>query len=254
MKHVKQILFRIRWLNLASLVALLVVVAVVLSPVQAQEPVDEEMLTTDEVSASEDITASAQSDDSRLEVGTWYINRFRYGRYCIGSRCWTSSPGYLRNTDNDAVGFGRYAKKYSNAYWKWHVGNGSAKEDHWKAYNKGGNEHRVLDQIDFAYISTHGSADGVYFGTNADDIQLSYSDCRDSWGNGDLDWVAFSACQTMESATSMDRWASCMNGLRLILGFKTVMGDSPKHGAWFGYFLARGKNMSKAWWLAVVPQ
>jgi len=100
--------------------------------------------------------------------------------------------------------------------------NDSAWEEDFKISSRGGKEYDFVDQDDFAYFSGHGSKQGdrrtANFSTNHDDEHLRPADCEDGWGDQNLEWVAFNACKIMKDSAY---WASCMDGLHLILGWET---------------------------------
>ena len=70
-------------------------------------------------------------------------------------------------------------------------------------------------------------------------------DAHRAYGDGDLEWVAFSACQTLND-TSRPYWANAMNGLHLLLGFNTNMLDV-NQGYHFGWRIRWGWTIPQAW-------
>ncbi len=195
------------------------------------------------------LAAQADDDGGTLEVGVEYVN-------------WYPGSGDLYGTDDDALGLyntlgsGGWIKRFA-------YGNGSAWEQDWKASWRpgGGTEHLYVDTVDLAYFSGHGGQgwDNLYntylwgpvFGEGGnlyDDSVLVPGDAYRSYGNDDLDWAVFSACQTLNDQ-SYAYWANSMNGLHLLLGFKTNMLDV-NQGYWFARYINAGYTFNQAWWIA----
>lgn len=193
--------------------------------------------------------AQADDDGGTLEVGVEYVN-------------WYPGSGDLWTTDDDALGLyntlgsGGWIKRFA-------YGNGSAWEEDWKASWRpgGGTEHLYVDTVDLAYFSGHGgqgwdSLYGRYLwgpvfgdgGNTHDDSYLMPGDAYRAYGDDDLEWATFSACQTLNDQ-SYAYWANSMNGLHLLLGFKTNMLDV-NQGYWFGRYINAGYTFNQAWWIA----
>lgn len=114
-------------------------------------------------------------------------------------------------------------------------GNANSHEEHFKRADLGGLNSSHADDADLAYFAGHGSTandtDGterrcLRFGdTTHDDRDLTPGEAVAAWGNGDMEWMCLSACQTLSDAENSDRWFQCMAGLHQILGFRTNMRD-----------------------------
>lgn len=195
----------------------------------------------------ETMSPAGSGDDGRWEVGVEYVN-------------WYPGPGDLYRTDNDAnslynvLGWAGWTRRFR-------YGNRWAWEEDWKTSWRGGKEYRYVDTVDLAYFSGHGGRcwDSYYRrhlygpifgdgGRNHDDKCLVPGDARRAYGNGDLEWVAFSACQTLNN-TSRRYWAASMNGLHLLLGFKTNMYDV-NQGWHFGWRIRWRWRIAQAWFAA----
>ena len=183
------------------------------------------------------------STDAAPEIGVWWVEDYPPAG---------SGGSDLPATRPDALGLrnqlvaGGWTSRFA-----W--GNGSAWEQDWKGRYKpgGGTEWYYIDTVDMAYFAGHGNSSGFIFGVggrNHDDSQLHYNDCRLEWGTNDLEWVGIAACNVLDNLHRRD-WAWCMNGLHLIMGFKTTMADVP-HGLWFGWYIRLGYNMTQAWFKA----
>jgi hypothetical protein len=187
-------------------------------------------------------------DDGRWEVGVEYVNWYP----------WPTMD--LWRTDDDALslynvlGWGGWTRRFE-------YGNRWAWEEDWKVSWRGGTEYWYVDRVDLAYFSGHGGGcwDSYYWrwlygpifgdgGRNHDDKCLVPGDARRAYGNGDLEWVAFSACQTLNDR-SRRYWAASMNGLHLLLGFKTNMYDV-NQGWHFGWRIRWGWRIPQAWFAA----
>lgn len=194
-------------------------------------------------------TPTGAGDDSAWEVGAEYVN-------------WYGGGSDLYQTDDDAywlytvLGWFGWTKRfiYDNQ-WAW--------EQDWKASWRpgGGTESAYVDTVDLAYFSGHGGTAwdslygrnlvGLVFGNggrNHDDAYLVPGDAYRAWGDGDLEWVVFSACQLLNDA-SRGYWANAMNGLHLILGFKTTMNDV-NQGWHFGWRIGWNWTLTQAWFAA----
>ena len=203
---------------------------------------------------SPDSVAAPQGvDDNYLEVGVEWVNDYPYccrntssGQVCGNNVC------DLSLCDDDAEGL---RNQLGSCGWikGFDYGNGMAWEEDFKGQTKpgGGTEYMYVDTVDLAYFSGHGGSGGFIFGEggrNHDDAYLTYSDCRLEWGDKDMEWIAISSCQALADAHRED-WSWCMDGLHLIMGFVTNMADSA-HGAWLGWLICHGFNMTQAWFTA----
>ncbi len=186
-------------------------------------------------------------DGGTLELGTWCIEDFpnpaddRWG--------WCDSA---RSLKRELVDYGGWVNRYQYS-------NGSAWEDDWKAAYASGNEATYLDQVDLAYIATHGTtgvwdagygrySSASYYGVGGnvhDDPFMVPGEVYRSWGDWDNEWVAFDSCLVL-NANHMGYWANAMNGTHLIMGFDTIMLVTD-HGGPFGQRLRWGWTFPQAW-------
>lgn len=117
----------------------------------------------------------------------------------------------------------------------WLHGDYNSWEEHFKRSDLGGTNSTHVDDADLAYFSGHGATDvdtdgatrrTLRFGDSAnDDNDLTPGEAVGAWGNGDMEWMCFAACKTMEEVDDRDAWFGTMAGLHLILGFQTNMRD-----------------------------
>jgi hypothetical protein len=130
-------------------------------------------------------------------------------------------------------------------------GNTNAWSTDWRRSANGGSENSYIDTIDLAYFAGHGSANGIIFGVGSPaPTTVTKNDALASWGTLDADWLGLAACNVLDDPMSnLQGWGEAMNGVRLILGFKTVMNDVP-HGVEFGRYIRDGYSFTQAWFKA----
>ncbi len=155
---------------------------------------------------------------------------------------YTTSP--LPNTSEDAQGLrDALGSDWRKRSW----GNSNAWEEDFTSSVYGGNNSNGLDAHDLTFFSGHGGrAYGNYYSTRRrslvfsnsthDDTDCTAGDARRCWGNEDCEWVGLSACETMKDSS---RWAWAMNGLHLVLGWDSIMYDTPHFGSRFGQWMVR---------------
>lgn len=113
-----------------------------------------------------------------------------------------------------------------------------------------GTDHAYVDNVDIVYYAGHGSPNGPFFGrSDRDDGQAKPTEVR--WGDKDLEWIAFHACQILQSSPGdsvFDRWRDAFQGLHYILGFRTVCyGCGDTLGKRFAQLLNVGWRVKDAW-------
>lgn len=152
-------------------------------------------------------------------------------------------------------------------------GNGLAWEEDFKGAASGGTEYTWIDTVDLGMMATHGSGtwdsfwsknlSSVYYSTNHDDFHLSPGEAYRSYGDDDLEWLAWDSCSVLDD-NSAAYWYTTFNGLHLMLGFANTMyvvypGDG---GAWGDQMRAKGwwifghgaKTVTQAWFTATDDQ
>lgn len=119
----------------------------------------------------------------------------------------------------------------------------------------GGTEESYIDSVDLQFYVGHGYPGGFTFdNSNFNDGTLAAStDCFDTWGDRDNEWLALTSCQVL-SGVGLSRMASCMDGQHLILGF---VSNASAHNAFyntqayhFGRYLRLRHNMTQSWFKA----
>jgi hypothetical protein len=130
-------------------------------------------------------------------------------------------------------------------------GNSNAWASDWRGASSGGSENTYVDSVDLAYFAGHGSKNGISFGAGSPSPTfLNKSQVVNAWGDRDLDWIGFAACNVLDNPLSnLQSWGQTMNGVRLIMGFQTVMNDVP-HGREFGQYIRDGNTMTQSWFKA----
>ncbi|HIC89768.1 MAG TPA: hypothetical protein EYP04_10265, partial [Anaerolineae bacterium] len=200
------------------------------------------------VTASVVLAESGQEPTDLLEIGVEYINDY---------------PGWwndLSKRDDDALGLynslgsAGWVKRFAYGnYWAW--------EEDFKRWSRGGTEWRYVDTVDLAYFSGHGgrawdwafwrTLNALVFGVggrNHDDPYLVPGDAYHAWGDDDMEWMGFSACELL-SDRSRSYWASAMNRLHLILGYETKTYDVV-FGPRFARYVRWGWTLPQAWFRA----
>lgn len=175
---------------------------------------------------------SAEDDDSRLEVLVEWINDYPGTEHDVEGR------------DDSAEGL---REKLSSIGWEWHWWNYDG--DEYRACSDSlaweqdfdEEEEDWVDDVDIAFFAGHGSKaydwnfgkdlHTLYFSTEHDDEHLKPGDAYGEWGNRDLEWIAFDACKVLKDDHG-NYWASTMDGVHLILGFKTTALDH-RIGYWW---------------------
>jgi hypothetical protein len=242
-----QNLWRANWpaLSLALMLALLLVLAP--SAALAQD-------------SDGDVTPAAADgkiNNNILEFGVWWVEDYPPAG-AGGSDLPATRPDalglrdYLTSDCKTRI-FGICFTNWSSPQWtaRFVYGNTSAWSTDWRRSANGGSENSYIDTIDLAYFAGHGSTSGIIFGVGSPTpVTVSKNDALNSWGDRDLDWIGLAACNVLDDPVSnLQGWGEAMNGVRLILGFKTVMNDVA-HGVEFGKAIRDGYTFTQAWFRA----
>lgn len=152
----------------------------------------------------------------------------------------------LSNTQKQAEGF--YNKLSGTRAFNW--GDDLAWDQDFEEQGVGapvtGTDHIWIDTVHIAFFSGHGGPTGPIFGiADRDDGRARNTEVR--WGNGDLNWIAFDACQLLSQDGVFDRWRNAFHGLHIILGFHTTCHDESKRGRYFAGYLNDGYTVIQAW-------
>ncbi|MCL4858167.1 MAG: hypothetical protein KJZ93_02120 [Caldilineaceae bacterium] len=146
----------------------------------------------------------------------------------------------------------------------------SAWERDFKRHDLGGTNNYYIDAVDLQFYVGHGFHSGFTFANpNFNDSTLTPADCNRAWGDGDNEWLALTSCQVLRGSfdnipaqnifpnagiPSLNRWASCMNGQHLILGFVTnasaYNNPASTQAYHFGRYLALNYTVPQAWYRA----
>ncbi len=195
-------------------------------------------------------------DDEDYEIGVEWVNDYPRD---VGPD--------LHNRDLDALGLWDRVGEQPGWTKVFNWGNSRAYEEDFKRAGLGGEENSQIDDVDLAFFTGHGTAGrdvwdptwesnrrALCFGVEEDDYYLvpgeggRWLDGTNSWGDVDLEWLALVSCQTMKDHRY---WANCMNGLHLILGWKTDSQDWPDFGTSWAINLIRfGRTVTQAWFSA----
>lgn len=242
-----QNLWRANWpaLSLALMLALLLVLA----PAAA--------LAQDGDGDVAPAAADGKINDSILEFGVWWVEDYPPAG-AGGSDLPATRPDalglrdYLTSNCKTRL-FGICFVNWPTPQWtaRFVYGNTNAWSTDWRRSANGGSENSYIDTIDLAYFAGHGSSSGIIFGVGSPTpVTVSKNDALNSWGDRDLDWIGLAACNVLDDPVSnLQGWGEAMNGVRLIMGFKTVMNDVP-HGVEFGKAIRDNYTMTQAWFRA----
>ena len=197
-------------------------------------------------------------NDSVLEFGVWWVEDY-HPRGAGGSDLPATRPDALGLRDKlistcKFSFFGCLIQWNQQPPWtkRFEWGNGNAWPTDWRSSASGGSENSYIDSVDLAYFAGHGSKTGIYFyETGATgNTMATKSQVVNAWGDRDLDWIGLAACNVLDDPLSnLQDWGNAMNGVRLIMGFKTVMNDVP-HGVEFGQYIRDGYTFTQAWFKA----
>ena len=207
--------------------------------------------------AAEPDATDGKLNDGALEFGVWWVVDYPPAG-AGGSDLPATAPDALglRNylTSNCKFSFlGICWINWPTPQWtpRFVYGNSNAWSTDWRRSANGGSEHVYIDSIDLAYFAGHGSTNGIIFGAGSPaPVTVTKNDALGAWGTNDADWLGLAACNVLDDPYSnLQGWANAMNGLRLLLGFKTVMNDVP-HGEEFGRYIRDGYSFTQAWFKA----
>ena len=221
--------------RLATIVLVMLALALVISPVMAQEPPGVE---------------AEQEGDSELDILSpaqyWEPRPYDCGCHAaaggsLTNHAWHEAWGTCKVLDN-CNWINRYIY---NKYLSW--------ERDFKRAALGGTENNYLDQVDLQFYVGHGNPGTfTFWNDNYNDCCLRPPDCYRSWGDIDNEYVALTSCSVLGGNTSQLRaWANCGLGTHLILGFKT--GAAARYpyyrttGYWFARYLCAGYTVVQAW-------
>lgn len=179
------------------------------------------------------------------------------------------------NSDPDAVGFYNAVAKFTNWTKNYYDKYASCSEVHYKSATYSGSENSKIDTSHIHYHVSHGGAHNdstngsvnitaIVFAAILDDPKyLDAGEAASAWGNNTLDWIAFRCCKLLDD-TSWSYWSETMNGLHLILGFKTNSNADDEFGStWAGkmhrvtggqgpiYFIIPAQTIAQAWFSTV---
>jgi hypothetical protein len=201
--------------------------------------------------------ADGAGNDGSLEFGVWWVEDYDPAG-AGGSDLPATRPdalglrNYLTSTCKFSL-FGICFTYWPTPTWtpRFVYGNSNAWSTDWRRSQNGGSENFYIDTIDLAYFAGHGSSGGILFGANSPTPRtVTKNDALAAWGTADADWLGLAACNVLDDPISnLQDWGSAMNGVRLILGFKTVMNDVP-HGEEFGRYIRDGYSFTQAWFKA----
>lgn len=158
-----------------------------------------------------------------------------------------SSP----NSHPDARGFYDRVRSFSGWSGNFYREDEFSVENQYKRHDLGGANNSWVDSSDIHYHISHGGTrydsywdkdlTAVLF---EDGTRLDAGEARSCWGDNDLEWIGFRNCKLLND-NSKAYWSTAMNGLHLILGFKT---NSSKHDNFGKKWADNMKKTTILWW------
>lgn len=148
-----------------------------------------------------------------------------------------------------------YALRDAGWTGKFNYGNCSAWAKDFQRSAIGGSENSIVDSADIVLFCDHGGYPSwdsfwntglsyIHFGCDGpnDDCNVSPGEAYRSYGDNDLEWMAFKACSVFGGGPgpyyNRGYWASTMNGLHLLLGFRNSSSCRTNFGEkWAKYML-----------------
>ncbi len=143
-----------------------------------------------------------------------------------------------------------------------HYTENQAWETDWKSASNGGSENTYADSVDLAMLCSHGAratdtnGDGklrtsvMFSQPYHDDRDISPGDAWGSFGDNNLEWLAFDSCAVLDKQAhvaptdppaptgNLASWFKTFNGLHLMLGFKNDMSViQPGDGLLWGIYM-----------------
>ena len=158
-----------------------------------------------------------------------------------------SSP----NSHPDARRFYNEVKGFSGWSGNFYKEDEASVENQYKRHDQGGSNNSWVDSSDIHYHVSHGGTRyDSYWDKNLtailfeDGTRLDAGEARRAWGDNDLEWIAFRNCKLLND-NSKGYWSTAMNGLHLILGFKT---NSTVHDNFGRKWARKMKKKQILWW------
>jgi hypothetical protein len=155
------------------------------------------------------------------------------------------------NVHPDGRGFYYTVKSFPEWYGRYYANDYYCTDLHYKRKDLGGLNNNFIDRSDIHYHVGHGAVrwDGHYDKYLTAIICqngsiLLPSEARGAWGEIDIEWIGFRNCKLLDD-TSRNYWAKAMNGIRLILGFKTSCYTHDKFGQQWAQKMRSKKKYSK---------
>ena len=139
----------------------------------------------------------------------------------------SAAEGSSVQFSSDAWGFLNTIWSFPNWTGAYYVEGINCEEKHYKRMDLGGRNDCFIDSSDIHYLVGHGATlwdpnygkdlSAIIF---EDGNSLVPSEAMNAWGDTFLEWIGFRVPQLLKD-NSADEWAKAMNGVHLILGFKT---------------------------------
>ncbi len=130
-------------------------------------------------------------------------------------------------------------------------------QDYYRSAASGGSENSYVDGTDIHFRNSHCTTAWDSFwgktlsGIPCTDGVVTPGEVYDAWGDYDLEWIASKCCQLLRDS-SKGYWATSMDGLHLILGYKTSSYGATDFGEIWADKM-REKKITILWWTFTIP-
>lgn len=153
----------------------------------------------------------------------------------------------LSNLSNCVPGVLAWAGRMRNAGYSYQVG---TDQDAWSSdFEEVNFDDSYADASDYAYVSTHGASNFVFFNGAHGDDGLTANETF--WGELDMDVIAFDACNVLDANGRQQYINNAINdGVHYLLGFDSLALDTSSTADLYAYYLTQGYTHRAAWFTA----
>ena len=137
------------------------------------------------------------------------------------------------------------------------LGCADCSEDYYKSSSSGGSENSWIDASDIHFRNSHcTTAWDAFWGMNLSGIPftdgtVTPGEAFDVWGDNDAEWIASKCCSLLRDS-SKGYWATTMDGLHLLLGYKTSSYGATNFGRTWARKMEK-TTIHFLWWTWTFP-
>jgi len=130
-------------------------------------------------------------------------------------------------------------------------------QDYYRSSASGGSENSYIDGTDIHFRNSHCTTAWDSFwgktlsGIPCSDGVVTPGEVYDAWGDYDLEWIGSKCCSLLRDS-SKGYWATAMDGLHLILGYKTSSYGATNFGRIWAQKM-RQTEITILWWTFTIP-